>query len=593
MGGMEVFLIVSVWILFALCVSFFITVFAEEYKWAQRVKIGYANFTDFEKHYSFRTKKSFIVCYGINILLAIGVIIGLNLFSRSNTNQLQALNYIVLLGTLIATMAIIISVTKERKNRDLTPIETLYEQVQKSFSNQESLRIVLQSFENLRNEFIDENKSIALRIENATGRRGELNINATLSDLEGLIKSCNVRLGGFDNALIKKFDSILHSFLYTGKIDANDIVGFSFDSLPDVEDVKQKTIEKRNEIISSYISSAVSKGHLVQAESIVEAFAILDELNIGYSVPLIESTFAYINKYENVRTSIIKKVFASPLFDTASYTSFVAKEHYFWLLNYPYELSQTSLTKIAIEMVMCDASEYAFTFLMKLKEGASSVLQAAVASLSTDNKTKKLFVLYIQIANGSAHDSANKAKAKEDLYIAVANYARRFNDQNLTNKLHKMKPDKFNGIETLYREIMQEKGDMYRYSLQVMLVYLNSPHASALFDKNIVVDLLHEYHYTLSFDELTVLNLLLMISILIYENDSAVITQAQALLEKQGDSAVRNMIISSKSREEKAMAIISILKTRYDSIMLNIANRAERERLLYKRLVEYTGGRTL
>lgn len=594
MGGIEVFLITAVWTLFALCVAFFIAVFMEEYKWSQRIKIGFANFTKLEKHYSFKVKKPLFVCYGASLLLSVGVIVGLNLFARNNTNQLYALNYIVLLGTAISTLAIIISVTKERKNRDLTPIEILYKQIQNSFSNQEILRVALQQYENLRNELIDENNSIVARIENVTDRHGELNIGGSLSVLEELINGCEERLGGFDNALTKKFDKILHSFLSTGKIDTSNINGFALDSLPDAEDVKRQTIEKRKEIVLAYISSVVANGYFAKAESIVGVYEILDELKISYTVPLIEDTFAFIDAHENGRTPIVKRVFASALFDAQSYTFFVAKEHYFWLLNYPYELPQTSQTKIAIEMVTCDANEYAFTFLMRLKEGAASILQAAVASINTENKTKKFFALYIQIVNGSTRNFANKAKESEDLYVVLVNYARRRNDQNLTNNLYKIKSNKFGGIKTLYQEMMQEKSDIYDYSLQVMFVFLNSAKATALFDRNVVVDLLHEYRYTFSFDELTVLDLLLLAVVLINDNDNTTISQAQALLEKpnnyKGYNVVRAAMLSSKTKEEKAIAIINILKTYYTSILLNIVNRTERDRLFYKRLVEYDGG---
>lgn len=596
MSEIELFLIIAVWGLFAGCISMFVFAVIEEFQWKQRVQIGYVNFKRLEKFYSFRTKKIILAFYGIDICFAIGIVVGLNLFARNYAEHLQILNFIVFFSVMLSSFALLLSATKERKNHDLTPMESIYNRVINSFENQESLKLLLQKLEALRNRCIDENNRIINVIENLTGQKGAFNLDEALVLLDSSIKECKGQLNGFDNSLTEKFDLVLHTFLTTGKLEQNQIGLFTFNEFKDLETLRQKFVERQKELVLIYILQIIDKRSFAQADSIVGLYELIDELKISYSPALIDKTFSYIDSYENLRTVITEKILISNSFNAELYVDFIIDKHYFWLLNYEYKLSQDMQTKIAIEIVACDADQYVFAFLMQLNIGIISILKAAIASIKTDNKAKELFTSYIQVVAEKEDISANKAKANEDYYITLLNYARRNNGKNLTSKLNTIKANKFIGAKDLYMAKIKEENELYGISLRVLFAFLNSKKASSFFNRSAIISLFHEYRYTLSISELKIFSILLMTMILICEDDKTLIEFINKLLKNKCltlNAELKSVVCSSHIKEIKATLIIKILYDYDRCSLLNIVNRTEKERLLYSKLIGYGGGNAL
>jgi hypothetical protein len=589
MLGVELALIIGAWLLFFGCLGFFAYAFVEEAKWSARAKIGYRNFEQCEKYYSFKLRKLLYPLYGASVLLAVAFIIGLHLFGMNATRHLQVLNYVTILGIAITTLGVFISASKRQKNKDLSPVKALYEQIKSSFSNQAALESALKEFRLLHSQFLENNGRITARLDGITAKQGGLDLSGTLSDLEALIKDCEGRLGGFDNSLTAKFDAVLRAFLQSGQIETLGINTFLFGGMADMNGVKQKVVEKQKEVILSFALSVAANQNYAADESAVELYSVLDELKIEYTEALIADSFAYVDKHSRARAAVIKRVFPSVIFNAQIYCSFIVESHYFWLLEHEYALPQAQLIKVAGEMLAEDAIEYAQLFLMRLKDGALSILNAAVPNAKKDNKTRKLFILYMDIAAGSSKGGGNRAKASEDLYVVLDSFARRTDNAGLQNALGILRSAKSLDLnhakfERLYGEILAKHNDLYETSLLTMLAFLNGGKAAAPFDKTAVVELFHEYKFTLSVDELQVLNLILIAALFIYESGQAE-AQAQTLLAKQQslfkNDALSNGLLAAQTKEQKAQAIIKALtKGQYARATLAVINRVEKERLL-------------
>ena len=306
-----------------------------------------------------------------------------------------------------------------------------------------------------------------------------------------------------------------------------------------------------------------------------------------------------MDKQARPRAAVLKRIFASTIFDAQAYSAGIVKNHYFWLLEYEYSLPQTHLIKIADEMLAVNASDYAQIFLMRLKDGALSVLRTAVSNAKADNKTRKLFVLFIDIAAGSSGVGGNRAKASEDLFVALSNRARITDNKDLERELSALRAAKsldlnYARIEQLHNEEAASQDKFFELSMLTMFAFLNSNKTMVAIDKAAAIELFHEYKYTLSIVELQALNLILIATMLVYESGQ-IETQLQSLLTKYQDifqnGVLRNTLLTAHTKEQKAQAIIKVLsKGEFEYATLNIINRIEKERLLYPKFIAYSGG---
>ncbi|MDR1094374.1 MAG: hypothetical protein LBL66_09540 [Clostridiales bacterium] len=618
MSGFGLFLMILTWTVFFCCVGFCAFAFVEEARWAGRAKINYRNFETLAKYFNFKPRKFIYPLYGASVLLSVGVIIAIHfygLYAESDFVQLRILNFTAIFSVALTTVGVFISVSKSGKNKNLSPIRPLRLEIQESFSNQEQLEESLEKFRGIREKFLKGHREITARFDGITAKKGEIGLDATLSDLDALIQDCEGRLRGFDNSLTDKFDAVLAGFLKFGRAATESIGAFRLNDLADIEPIRQKADERQKEVIAAYVMSIAKDRNYANDGSIAALYSLADDQKITYTGDFIVDSFAYLDTHAKSRAEVVPKALSFAAVDAQIYASFVYEGRYFWLLEFEYDVPQTLNVKIAEGLLDADAGEFVITFLARLKDGAAGVLRAAVAVKKEDNKTRRQFVLYIDIAAGSPHIGGSRAKASEDLYAALSNFARVFNRADIAAELSAVKAaNNFNAdkpvLARLYTGTAAGYDGFFRTSLLILMQFLSGGGASGPYDRDEVIRLFHEYKYTLGIIELQVLNLILIASLFIYESQDAAVRQTAGLLDAQqrffrqnanalggissAYAALGGTLAAARAKEQKAAAIVRCLTVGdYAAVSLNIVNRIERERSLYPKFAAYNGGGSL
>lgn len=582
--------------IYSVCCIFYALI--TEKAWQGRVKISYSNYTSTVKYFNYKTPKLLPIIFFAYSLFTIVYIIVISYF-----NELNVFIYISIIGIAITAISTYFIISRSSKNRDLSSMNQIYDNVTRSYQNIEDIEKKRLNFTELHDKFLKNNETIVKEYLLMTNNPIKLDLTDSLGNLEDIIKQCDDILNDFDNTLSKQFNDILFSFLKQGYVTNLNVNNFNtYDK--DVKELTNEIIEKQKQIISDYVETIFINKYFMDDFALLKIIDLTaNKLNIPITQKIIDNSVDYLEQHENIRKEVIELFQNKKFLDNSKLTDLIVKKSFDWILSYSLikQFGNSEHLTISEYLIENDKKDLVIDYLMTLNKQQATIVPIILNKVKSVNKSKEYFETYQKMINNSVSVDFSSVSKLENIHHTLLKYSIVNHDikmgeslQAITNsanlELHEMT------LNNIYQNKLEEHKSLFELSFRLFFIWINSVQHELILSQKNTIDLSNELQTNLKISEIVHLNLLIIGFILSQKNSESVLSSVLDIyieMVKKYKTPIKNQPVlevnNSITISEEIMQFLNNTANKVSTI--NIVNRIEKDRLLMRKIEKYKGGK--